>query len=99
MEEQSVYPKPVSKEVFMDEPLILTPVKSVVLKSDLELLNHIYKENISAVDGLAMLKQGYQAVAAMTAPEQRHDSLQSHTDADVAAVLDVAIQAAIQQQP
>lgn len=97
-EKEIVYPRPVGGEEFKEEPVILTPVKSVRLKSNLEVLSHIYKKNISAEKGLAMLEQRDQAVAAMAAPEQRHDSLQSLTDSDLAAVLTAAIQAATQQQ-
>jgi hypothetical protein len=76
--EESAYPWPVSREVFVEEPLILMGVKSVGLKSDLEMLSHICKENISAEKGLAMLEQRDHAVAAMAVPEQRHDSTISY---------------------
>lgn len=97
-EEEVVYLKPVDGNVFMGEPMYLKPGRASVFKSDLEMLNHIYNENISAEKGLAMLEQRDHAVFAMTASEQRHDSLQSHSDPNVALVMATAAQAAAQQQ-
>lgn len=98
-EELLTYPRPVGEGIgFREEPIELTPVRARVFKSDLEMLSHIYKENISAEKGLAMLEQRDHAVAATAATEQRHDSLQSYSDLDVALVMAAAAQAAAQQQ-
>lgn len=56
-------------------PVGFTPVRVCAFKSDLEMLNHIYMENISAERGLAMLEQRDRTIADMTVTEQRHDSL------------------------
>jgi hypothetical protein len=45
-----------------------------------------------------LLEQRDHAVAATAATEQRHDSLQSYSDLDVALVMAAAAQAAAQQQ-
>lgn len=94
-----MFTRPVIMDVFREQPIDLRPVEGNVFKSDLEMLNHIYKENIPAEKGLAMLEQRDQAVAAMTASNQRHDSLQSHTDPEIATVMAAATQAAAQQRP
>lgn len=85
--------------VLREQPIDLRPVGAIVFKSDLEMLKHIYKETIPAEKGLIMLEQRGQEVAAMTAPNQRHASLQSHTDPTIATVMATATRAATQQRP
>jgi hypothetical protein len=58
-EELLTYPRPVGEGIgFREEPIELTPVRARVFKSDLEMLSHIYKENISAEKGLAVGAEG-----------------------------------------
>jgi hypothetical protein len=70
-----------------DEPADTRLVGAEARRRELEMLNHIYNEGISAVDGLAMLGQQDQAMAPKRKSDQFHDSPQAHTEFDPSAVM------------